>query len=470
MLHESQLPRSCDRCHALKERCQRLPGASKCDRCDRLQLPCQSNRPVKRPGRRPRPYHHLRTTSKPAVSSTPASTSTDSLPTPPAEDRDKEKWHSLCSSLTRLADSPPIDDDVHVMQRILSDDFLQQFVLPSFCDAHRESLVSQFFAARSIVKDAYVACAISMPGPGEDVSVPLDDMRLASSYRRATAALAILRTIKVKGEHDVPLCLALGAALLTFALRMGGFNAHAICSNVLGMAKDLYEANHGAIPVDLGFLTCLVLTDTSECLLRGGVPTLKLRPAPGVDRYIGLCQTLMPHYYDLCVLSNEMAQRRGDDALGKLCALERSISNWLPDIPDDFVNSYSATEISRMACQATVLQTAALLVIHRLRHPFGTEEDAARAMSSNVLKQLDVTRIITGQTPRSIDLALTVACLEVEDAAERWDHLRNASSIGVYSGMFSKRVADWMTMIWEARQIHSPLYWYDLGAISRAPS
>ncbi|GJN68077.1 amidase [Purpureocillium lilacinum] len=468
MLHESQLPRSCDRCHALKERCQRLPGAPKCDRCDRLQLPCQSNRPVKRPGRRPRPYHHLRTASKPAAS---LNSTEESLPTPPAEDKDKEKWHSLCSSLTRLADSPPIDDDVHIMQRILSDEFLQQFVLPSFCEAHRETLVSQFFASRSIVKDAYVACAISMPGPGEDVSVPLDDMRLASSYRRASAALSVLRTIKIKGEHDVPLCLALGGALLTFALRVGGSDAHAICSNVLGMAKDLYEQKGGAIPVDLGFLTCLVLTETSECLLRGGVPTLRLRPpAASVDRYIGLTQTLMPYFYDLCVLSTGMAQDPGDDTAERLDALEREIRNWLPDTPDGFINNYSATEVSRMTCQATVMQTAALLVIHRLRHPFGTEQDAARAMSSSILKQLDLTRLITGQTPRSIDLALAVACLEVEDEAERWHHLRSASSIGIYSGLFRKRMADWITMVWQARQTHCPLYWYDLGAVHRTPS
>ncbi|KAJ6441520.1 amidase [Purpureocillium lavendulum] len=466
MLHESQVPRSCDRCHTLKERCQRIPSASKCDRCDRLHLPCLSNRPIKRPGRRPRPYHHLRATPK-----TPSSTaSTVSLPTPPAEDKDggkdRDKWLALCSGLTMLADAAPVDDDVHVMQRILSDDFLQQFVLPSFCEAHRETLVSQFFAARPVVKDAYVACAISMPGPGEDVNAPLDDVRLAISYRRASAAVAALRDVRVKGVHDVPLCLAVGGALLTFAYRVGGSDALAICTNVLSMAKDLYEAKGGAISADLGFLTCLVLTETSECLLSGKVPTLRLRPPPAsVDRYVGLFQTLMPYYYDICELSSDMSRNPGLDTTERLDALERDVRSWLPDMPEGFINHYSAVEVSRMTCQANVMQTAALLILHRLRHPYGTEQGAAQAMSTSILRQLDVTRLITGQAPRCIDLALLVACLEVEDEAERWQHLRDVSSIGIYSGLFRKRVAGLISRAWAARRIYSPFYWHDLGSI-----
>lgn len=461
MLHESQVPRSCDRCHALKERCQRLAGSPKCDRCSRLRLPCHSNRPIKPAGRRPYPYHYLRGTSM--TSSPPSPTS----PTPK-----DEKCVTLYPSLSIPGGSSGVDYDLHIMERILSDDFIKQFVFPSFCSAHRKTLVSQFLRSRALVQDAYVACAISLPSPGEDACAPLHEVRLTSSYCRASAALAALRCLQIREVHDIPSCLVLGGTLLTFALRLGGDEAFAICSSVLGMAKEFYESKGNTASVDLAFMTCLVLMEMLECLMRTKIPTLRLRPpsTPCVDRFVGVCQTLLPYIYDLCQLSNDMLHNASNDMSERLVALEQAIRSWRPDIPKDLVRDFTSMEVSHLICQANVMQTAVLLVIHRLRHPFGTEQDTALAMASGILTQLGMTRWITGHTPRCVDLPLIIACLEIEDEEERIWHLRNSSSIGVYSGLFLERVRNWIAAVWEARRRRSGMHWYDLGSVVATPT
>ena len=46
--------RACDRCHTVKERCRWIHGQGECERCQRLHSPCQTRRPTKPSGRKPR--------------------------------------------------------------------------------------------------------------------------------------------------------------------------------------------------------------------------------------------------------------------------------------------------------------------------------------------------------------------------------------------------------------------------------
>ncbi len=369
-----------------------------------------------------------------------------------------------------LGGAADLDDDLRIMERVISDDFIKQFVHPSFCNQHRESLLSLLVRSRAVVQDAFVACAISLPCPGEDICKPLDSVRLTRSHQRASKALAALRSQCAGNESDVAPCLALGVCLLTFAMRFGGNDAFAICSNVLGMVKATCGLRPEP-PADLSFLNCMVLHETSECLMRGRVPTLRLNlpePPGGVDRYLGVCQSMLPLLYDLCQLSSDMRHRTCESSSlrERLEALEQAVRDWQPELPSALAGDFAPTELSHLTCQAGTMQLAALLVLHRLRHPFGTEQAAALALAAGILTQLDLTTRITGRTPRCVDLPLMVACVETEDGAARARHLQTSSSIGIYSHLFLRRVERWTDAVWEVRRQRSDMLWYDLGDVT----
>lgn len=459
MIHESQLPRSCDRCHSLKERCRRATSLNSCERCSRLRLACTSNRPFKRPGRRPQPYN---------------------VPTGPKQHApaDKDNADDLKRHVLAVFNVPEklSEEEARLVHRTFADNsFIEQFVLgPSFCNAHRKTLFNQICKSPALLQDAYVACVLSVPLPGEDPSGSLSEQRLDSSYRRASVALAKLRSFKVEDVQDVSSCLALGGSILTFVLRFGGKDSLAICSRVLGLIRPIYESQTSRMPeVDLAFLPCLIMCETTECLLQTELPTLKFRPQhvdtpEYVDRYVGLCGTLLPHLYDLCKLSHAMSLSTQTVLMRDLQHLESSIEAWRPTVPAEFANSYTTSEVTNILCQTHVMQQAALLIIHRLQYPFGTEQKDAMHMANNILRQLEVARSVAGRTPRSIDFAVMVACLELSDGKERSEQLQNASSIAVYSPRFVERSEAYLSAVWEARSLqHSPIYWYNLGHVTK---
>ena len=458
MLHESQLPQACDRCYALKERCNRLAGAATCERCGRLDLPCRANRPFKRPGRRPRQDQHDSVKGRSRQSSVPGYANDGrqlSLPTL------KEGQVAVPSSeTTRLG------------WILADDDSAMQFVLgPSFCKAHRETLISQLLTSHALLQDAYLACALSLPAAGEDASTPLDDERLNTSYRRASAGLSALSTLQVQATYEMSSCLVLGGLLLTFALRMGGEEALVICGKTLSLVKPVYESRSaGSSSDDLPFLVCLIMTEIAECLLRTRAPTLRFRPQtpPCVDPFLGICTTLLPLLHDLAHLSYEMSKMDDGVPDERLDCLEEAVNRWRPEVPEEMAKNCTSTEVCHMLCQAQVMQTAALIIIHRLRYPYGTEQAAASAMASSILCQLDMTRLVTGRTPRSIDLPLVVACLELRDDDERSRYIKSTSSIAAFSLLFQDRAQAMLSAVWAARERDATLYWYNLGPILSA--
>ena len=374
MFHESQFPRSCDRCHALKERCQWMAGGTKCRRCARLEQCCESKRPLKRPGRRPRPCSYAPVRS--SITRSSSSSSNDS-------GVDLSDTTALVPLSSGLCGWGPVSHDaLRCLERVITrDDFIEQFILgPSFFEIHREMLISQFLTAPTTVQDAYTACALLW---GNDPSSPPNEVQIYDSYRRASSALETLRSLKVRDAQDISSCLVLGGAILTFALKLGASDALAICDQTLSLVKPIYDtdsAEKGDHFGGLAFLTCIVLTEIGECLLLTKVPTLRYRPPEDsccVDRYVGLCATMLPYFYDLCELSCSMLQASKQDGgvtadlVEALDALELDIRKWRPVVPDGFTARYTPNEAAHMICQAQILPTTALLIIHRLRYPFG---------------------------------------------------------------------------------------------------
>ena len=369
---------------------------------------------------------------------------------------------------------------------ILSSEFVEQFVIgPSFGKMHQEYMAKQLYDAPATLGHALTASAMSW-GDGSNISSP--EQRPSSArvgyfekmYHHATEAVATLRSMQPSNAHEMCLCLVLGATIMTFTLKLQVADARAICRQTLELAKPIYTREdllQGTLPEDLSFMSCLVLTDTAESLLFCEPPTLRYRTIPGqqyVDRYVGVSHSFLPLLHDVAELSFRFKMESGKTgghsaALARFAqvhrALEQDIRKWTPDGHGGFASGrFTATEVAHMLCQAEAVRNAARLVLHRLKHSFGSQDEVAEAISSHILTSLKMTTLGTGSIPRCIDFPLITACLELESKSERADYFSSLSPISSYSSPFHDRTRVIFDAAWEARRNGQSLYWYDLAA------
>ncbi|KAH8896597.1 hypothetical protein GQ53DRAFT_889849 [Thozetella sp. PMI_491] len=432
-------PRSCDRCHSIKELCRWIPGSAECQRCARLGHSCATVRQVKRAGRRPQ--------------------STPQMP------QLHPSLHVLEGSDV-LAGVPK--SECQLVSRMLSvDENLEQFLMgPSFCNSHRQLLISSFVSHGSILKDAVLACSTAWLGASEE---------LDCSYRKASSALTTLYSFEVKDEDDMAICLALGASLHTFALKLRVNDISAICSQTLGRIKVVYEANPQIEPDRCFMLTCMVNADIFECLLLGQAPSLRYQPPTDpnyVDRFAGLCTTLLPLLQDICELNNALThadETDKNDIMNSLDALEVSVRNWRPSVPSRFISRFTASETAHIICQAEVMRMAALLIIHRLVHPFGSNDEPAAVLASAIMNQLVTTHLVTEKPVRCAELAIVVAYLEFQ-GGERLRWLQKLQSLVGFSAEYKQRVQNIILSAWMAKDGGMVSSWYNLaGVVSPVP-
>ncbi len=484
-MHDSQFPRSCDRCYATKERCIRAPDSESCDRCIRLSHECIRKRALKRPGRRPKK-------NAPSIPSAPVRGDGASSPSPALDDASASHETSLSSS-SSMVDHVVADLGLSTVEAsllrtsILSSEFMEQFIIgPSFGEAHREYMARQLHDAPATLGHAYVASAMSW-GDDSDVASPEPGSSTArveyfeKMYHHATEAVATLRSMQPSNAREMCRCLVLGATILTFTLKLRVADARAICRQTLEMAKPIYMSTallDGTSPGDLSFASCLVLTDIAESLLFCEPPTLRYRTVPGqqqcVDRYVGVSHSFLPLLYDVAELSFRLKVESGkagghSAALARFAlvhsALEQDIRKWTPDGHGGFaVGKFTSTEVAHMLCQAEAVRNAARLVLHRLKHGFGSQDEVAEAISSHILTSLKMTTLGTGSIPRCIDFPLIAACLELERKSERANYFSSLSPISSYSSPFHDRTRVMFDAAWEARRNGQSLYWYDLSA------
>lgn len=492
-MHDSQLPRSCDRCYAIKERCIRAPDSQSCDRCIRLNHECVRERALKRPGRRPKKAK--------SIPSAPGRDDGASSPSPVLNDTPSASHElSSSSSSSSMIDGAAADLGLSTVEAsllrtsILSSAFTEQFIIgPSFGGAHRDYMARQLHDAPATLGHAYVASAMSWGGDDSAVTSPPGEPGRSSAaradyfekmYHHATAAVATLRSMRPPADAcEMCRCLVLGATILTFTLKLRVADARAVCRQTLELAKPMYASDalleDGASAVDLSFASCLVLTDIAESLLFCEPPTLRYRTVPGrpqhVDRYVGVSHSFLPLLYDVAELSFRLGTESANDAGGHSAALarfapahsalEQNVRKWTPDGHGGFAaGSFTSTEVAHMLCQAEAIRNAARLVLHRLKHGFGSQDEVAEAISSHILTSLKMTTLGTGSVPRCIDFPLIAACLELESSSDRTEYFSSLSPISSYSSPFHDRTKVMLDAAWEARRNGQRLYWYDLGA------
>lgn len=436
---------ACDRCYSLKERCEWLRSHA-CSRCDRLHLECLMRRPLRKPGR-PR-----RLVSQNRALLNVASTTKNS---------EKLAYGLTSSSIPRciseFADLQPSDQ--HLIQNILFDDTLLDFFLigPSFWERHRSFLITHFSLSSRTLKHAYLALALVFQGHSHTITSSPDNVELIDKH--ASSALAHLRRYQLGDNQSISECLALGALIVSFTLCSTHTASSAICNQTLSLVKEAYESAQGFGKEDLVFMSCLVLPEILHCLLRGSIPTLRYRILPGqddhVDRYIGICTPLLPYLYDICELSSAARNFHRLDMAQISQSLERvefAVTAWQPHIPEDFTTKFTATEVSHMLCQAYVMRIGALLLVHRLRYPFGTNDGPALDLATRILTHLHMIQTATKKRILSIALPLVVACAEIENEDDREVWQSRIPDLVGYSSNYATVIGNLVASIWEARK------------------
>jgi len=207
-----------------------------------------------------------------------------------------------------------------------------------------------------------------------------------------------------RGMADLTLAMSLALGIITFDLLDSGLHAHSICRYALGLISSGTYSEAVTRGGGLGRqMLPLIHMDTCNCLVRREIPMYRLqsggggkRGSDGVDHYIGRCVSLFSILYDVCCVNQKLklGSREGHDIARRqenfeeLAQVEAAVRDWSAELNEEDTTRLTLREIEVITTQAPVHRKAILLFIHRLRFPFGTEDDAATHMAAAVLDDI----------------------------------------------------------------------------------
>ncbi|KAH8691447.1 hypothetical protein BGW36DRAFT_363779 [Talaromyces proteolyticus] len=294
---------------------------------------------------------------------------------------------------------------------------------------------------------------------------------------RGARALRVLRNIKTVRHQDAVGILLLGQVLFVFEILTDTFtsSAHSIVRSALISARRWYpfllqEPRFDTITI------CPIIMDTVCCLVYREVPVIRLciQNRIIVDRFMGVSSTLMPLLYDLCVISHiaksatagitlnsprTIDEEHPDDCYSDI---EKSIEDWVPTLPPDFLSAYDKAEVQMMLTQANVYRLAGLLVIHRLRYPFGVRDSVAQHYANCIFSEMSSScAALTQDGMRALPIMfpLWISMFEVEGPGE--DLLEKFSCFPLPSVCMSK-LCGFVKHVRMAKESGYNGLWFDL--------
>lgn len=427
--------KACDRCYRYKEQCDsgnhNLEG---CSRCRDRGLVCTTSRALVRLGRRPKanrlgPNGSVQIFELEEKSndfklsrrrvcnhSSPCATtiSVNSL----SEDETRLPLPSLLTWQRADADEL-LHSSPHLVGKFYAhyDIFM---VGSSFACAFRTSIQETYVCAPVLVQEIYSAMSAAIQRARYCVflSETLDVEQGASSVQK-------LRTAQIHSLSDALAIVSLGQTLAAFDFLTNCDSPWLILRYSLSSAQPWYEelsANPAYDPITI----CPIFWDTLWCLLRREIPVVRFRPraTPVVDRLAGICTTLLPIFYDLCVAGNKLKRQSNGappevhaSCIGRIERIEEKLHLWTPKTPHNFNVTFSKQEILGMRTQAQMYRTSALLIVHRMLNPFGTGDDTAISLANSILHDFLQYQEMTGSAASLHNTAFPVllASLEISD-------------------------------------------------------
>lgn len=451
----------------MKEKCRRATAETSCERCDRLGQVCRTTRHAAKTGRKRRASTELSYTLPTSVKPKIAPNNT---PIFGADHLDT----TLSSYSARLANKSVIFADLdeperyflNIMKDITTPSPLAKYLVGStFYESHHSSFVRNLTQPSPILRNATVACAAALLG---DQSNEYVKKGLEIGQRRAALAVSSLRSLKIENEQDLVTAIVLGVALLTFAMHVADGQPFLISQYTLSLIKMRCPDLSRLDPSLMDFLMCLICAETFECVLLSRVPTLKVNTHDRgccVDRYLGISSPMLSHYYDICQAGNSLRKLgMADDPglLKRLNEIQLAVEEWQPLQPPEFVERFTHIEVVVMIAQAKILRLAALLIIHRLRHPFGKQDTNALLLSNAIIAELEMVLHPSHHSIPCTSLAYLAACFEVVDKEARESVLERSYQIVTFSKQAQIRFKATLSSMWKARDSGKPFYWFEL--------
>ncbi|KAH8690611.1 hypothetical protein BGW36DRAFT_389048 [Talaromyces proteolyticus] len=442
-----KLRTACDRCYELKERCERTTTSAHCARCERLGLACSTVRPVRPVGRR---VHH----EKDLVSRL----------TPGKRRRLQHYQPAIDAWMNILPDQQP--EEKELLQFLLGQaGSLDHYVVcPSFQAEQQHSLAAQLPAALPLLKDAYLACAITLKQLQSDT---ITDADVNISIRYISKAMCALRSLPALRSEDTVLCHTLGGMLAFSIYSAIGVGVPDICRYCLGTTSSFVGTTISSSQKD-PWQNLLVLLETMNCLVHRQRPTLRIQiPASGaIDRHLGLSLPLLPYYHDLCVISNSLLDITDVSILAclqkQIDDIQSVVEPWQPSNLDQLVDQFDSAEIVHLLAQAKVYRLGALLVGHRLRYPFGQEDSQAETWSKEVIMELEMAHRVTKRSIRFVTLPFIIAAVEVRGKDVRSKTLQRVDDcVDRYAPFLQKATKTFLSRVWRERDLNLTSRWFD---------
>ena len=289
---------------------------------------------------------------------------------------------------------------------------------------------------------------------------------------KAAKGLQRLRDMTIQSDYDSGCALFLGQTMYVFNLLTTPYskNAHSIVRSALMSTKKWLPRLIEAPIMDTITMTPIII-DTVECLFHREIPIIRLGRLNRivVDRYAGLCTTLLPHLYDICECGHSlktMAFEPGSEVLDgiweRLDDIEESIRRWRAPTPPQLFEKYGQNAVLAMITQSNVYRLAGLLVIHRLRYPLGVEDEQAQKFANNIFAELAFFAKSADKSASSalpVVFPLTVAMFEIEGPGE--DLLDRLAAFTVQS-VSAYRLRDFIKIVRQSRESGFKGVWFDL--------
>jgi hypothetical protein len=287
---------------------------------------------------------------------------------------------------------------------------------------------------------------------------------------KAAKGLQRLRDVKITQDYDAACALFLGQTMYCFNVLTApdSSTAHSIVRSAL-MSTKAWLPRLVHFPIMDTIIMTPMLVDTVECLVRREVPIIRMPSTERiiVDRYAGVCATLLPLLYDLCACSHTMRTGvlgPGESPSGmyeQLADIERVILDWKPPNNPEILLKHGQYEVLAMMTQANAYRLAALLIIHRLRYPLGVEDETARDLANGIFAIISHFADSAAQETSALPVVfpLTMAMIEIEGPGEElWERL----SLFTVQSMSATRLRGFIKQVRACRETGYEGLWFDL--------
>jgi hypothetical protein len=342
---------------------------------------------------------------------------------------------------------------------------IDQFLIaPSFRICHHKAFARQLHNATPWVQDSLIATAALLaceydPGPNHEDQV--------IGHRRAASAVSTLRSVKAVDPGDVQTVLMLAVSAITFALHISG-NSLEICRHTLDIVKPIYESTIELSPDCTAFIICLIQAETEECIMRGEVPTLRFKDqgnADTVDRYLGIASPMLPYLYDVCKITDSLRHNEQvelSEITQALNDIEMTVEAWTPTLSVDQATRFLQEEVASIMAQAKLYRWSVLLIVHRLRHAYGTASARGTVISTAIFEELRVILQITKRSVPGAIIPYIFACFELVDSAQRELALDKLDLVVEFSKELRAKVKKQLMAFWVIKDSTAQIHWSEI--------